>query len=62
VYVPVNAREKKTYWNSIRSLADLVNLENVIITGDLNLTLLSAEKRGGSIVRDPAREWAEDLM
>jgi endonuclease/exonuclease/phosphatase family metal-dependent hydrolase len=37
-------------------------LENVIIVGDLNLTFISVEKRGGSIVRDLAREWAEDLM
>ena len=29
--------------------------------GDLNVTLAQDEKRGGSIVRDPAREWVEDL-
>lgn len=39
-----------------------MNLENIIIVGDLNLTLHSSEKRGGSAVRDPATEWAEDLM
>eukprot|EP00253_Pinus_taeda_P019488 PITA_19488 len=54
--------EKKQCWDSIKSLADLENLENIIIVGDLNLTLLASEKRGGSIVRNPAREWAEDLM
>eukprot|EP00253_Pinus_taeda_P022216 PITA_22216 len=37
-------------------------MENIIIARDLNLTLLSSEKRGGSIVRDPVREWAEDLL
>eukprot|EP00253_Pinus_taeda_P013196 PITA_13196 len=52
---------KKTCWDSIKSLADLENLDNIIIARDLNLTLLSSEKRGGSIVRDPARELAEDL-
>jgi len=62
VYAPNNAGEKKNCWDSIKSLADLENLENIIIVGDLNLTLLASEKRGGSIVRDPAREWAEDLM
>ena len=62
VYVPVNAAEKKACWDVIRSQADLGNLENIIITGDLNLTLLSTEKHGGCIVRDPTREWAEDLM
>jgi hypothetical protein len=30
--------------------------------GDLNLTLALEEKKGGSIVRDPAREWVEDIM
>lgn len=62
VYVPNNVGEKKLCWDSIKNLADLENLENTIIVGDLNLTLLSLEKRGGSIVRDPARELAEDLM
>jgi len=37
-------------------------MENIIIAGDLNLTLHSSEKRGGCIVRDPAREWAEDIL
>jgi exonuclease III len=51
VYVPVNAGEKKACWDSIRNLAEIENLENIIIVGDLNLTLLLSEKRGGSIVR-----------
>lgn len=62
VYIPVNVREKKACWESIRNQADLVNLENTIIAGDLNLTLLSVDKSGGNIVCDLAREWAEDLM
>eukprot|EP00253_Pinus_taeda_P013340 PITA_13340 len=62
VYVPVNSGEKKSCWDSLRQQADLVTLENVIIAGDLNTTLHSSEKRGGSIVRDSAREWVEDLL
>eukprot|EP00253_Pinus_taeda_P034931 PITA_34931 len=31
-------------------------------SGDLNVTLALDEKKGGSIVRDPAREWVEDIM
>eukprot|EP00253_Pinus_taeda_P008456 PITA_08456 len=62
VYVPVNAGEKKSCWDSLRQQADLVTLENVIIAGDLNTTLHSSEKRGSSIVRVSAREWVEDLL
>jgi len=62
VHSPVNIREKKECWDTIKRQADLTSLENVIIAGDLNLTLHSSEKRGGSIVRDPAREWAEDVL
>ena len=36
--------------------------ENLVLAGDLNVTLALAEKKGGSLVRDPAREWVEDLM
>lgn len=54
--------KKKNCWDSIRELAETEDLANIIIAGDLNLTLSTAEKRGGSIVRDPAREWAEDLL
>jgi len=38
------------------------NPENIIIAGVMNVTLAANEKRGGSPVRDPAREWVEDLM
>eukprot|EP00253_Pinus_taeda_P019942 PITA_19942 len=62
VYSPVNVGGKKYCWDSIRNQVDLKNLENIIIAGDLNLTLHSSEKRGGNAVRDPAREWVEDIM
>lgn len=62
IYSPVNVREKKDCWDSIRHQADLTNLENIIIVGDLNLTLHPSEKRGGNVVRDPAREWVEDIV
>eukprot|EP00253_Pinus_taeda_P003930 PITA_03930 len=53
VYAPANAGERKIYWESIRSMADSEDLANIIIAGDLNLTLSLAEKHGGSVVRDP---------
>ena len=61
-YVPANIGEKRECWDSVRHLLESENLENIIIVGDLNLTLCMEEKRGGTIVRDPAREWVEDLM
>lgn len=36
--------KKKLCWDSIKKLADLENLENIIIARELNLTLLSSEK------------------
>ena len=32
------------------------------MAGDLNVTLASSEKKGGSLVRDPSREWVEDII
>jgi len=53
VYAPASAGEKKICWESIRSMEDSEDLVNIIIAGDLNLTLSLAKKHGGSIVRDP---------
>ena len=38
------------------------NPDNIIIAGDLNVTLAAKEKKGGSPVIDPAREWVEDII
>eukprot|EP00253_Pinus_taeda_P028778 PITA_28778 len=62
-----NIGEKRECWDSIRPLSESENLENIIVAGDLNLTIRMEEKRmeekqGGTIIRDPAREWVEDLM
>eukprot|EP00253_Pinus_taeda_P015541 PITA_15541 len=62
VYVPSNIGEKRECWDSIRQLSESENLQNIIVAGDLNLTMCMGEKRGGTIIRDPAREWVEDLM
>jgi len=62
IYAPVLASEKKSCWDSILSYLSLHNPQNIIIAGDMNVTLAVNEKKGGSPVRDPAREWVEDLM
>eukprot|EP00253_Pinus_taeda_P035876 PITA_35876 len=62
LYAPVLPSEKKICWDSLQSYLFLHNPENIIIAGDLNVTLAAEEKKGGSLVRDPAREWVEDFI
>ena len=62
MYVPVSFVEKKDCWDSLKSFLNRHKPENLVVAGDLNVTLTLAEKKGGSIVRDPAREWVEYLM
>eukprot|EP00253_Pinus_taeda_P001787 PITA_01787 len=62
IYAPVLPSEKNLCWDSISSYLSLNNPDNIIIAGDMNVTLAANEKRGGSQVRDPAREWVEDLI
>jgi hypothetical protein len=62
LYVLVLLEEKIICWDTLKDYLLLNELENIIIGGDLNVTLAATEKKGGSIVRDPAREWVEDIM
>jgi hypothetical protein len=62
LYVPVLLEEKRSCWDTLKDYLLLNDLENIIIGGDLNVTLAMIEKKGGSIVQDPAREWVEDIM
>ena len=62
LYVPVLHAEKKDCWNSLESYLNLKQPDNIIIAGDLNITLAANEKKGGTPVRDPAREWVEDII
>ena len=36
--------------------------DNLVLVGDMNVTLALSEKKGGSPVRDPAQEWVEDII
>ena len=62
MYVPNIFSEKRKCWDSIDSFLSLHNPRNIIIAGDLNVTLAAEEKKGGSPVRDQAREWVEDII
>ena len=48
-----------TTWGEIRSNT---SLENIILASHLNIILNQAEKRGGSLVRDPIREQVDELV
>jgi hypothetical protein len=62
LYVPVLPNEKKDCWDSLQLFLNSHHTENLVVAGDLNVTLSLSEKKGGSIVRDPSREFVEDLM
>ena len=38
------------------------SLDNVVLTGDINVTLNQKEKRGGSVVREPIREQVDEII
>ena len=56
------SRDKKNCWDLIRESLNSHQLGNIVLDGDLNVTLSLREKKGGSIVRDPIREWVEDII
>jgi exonuclease III len=56
IYVPVLLAEKRDCWKLIQDFLHLHHPENLILAGDLNLTLSSQEKKGGTPVRDPLRK------
>ena len=58
--MPFSISEKKDCWNLLESYLNSQQLENIIVAGDLNVTLAPNEKKGGSPVRDALREWIED--
>jgi exonuclease III len=62
IYVPQRIYEKKNCWKTLLNYMDDNELENIILGGDLNVILAQEEKWGGSIVRDQAREWVEELI
>ena len=54
--------EKKYCWDTLKDYFLSNNLDNIIIGGDLNVTLATTKKKGGSIVQYPTREWVKDIM
>ena len=46
IYVPVSFVEKKDCWDSLKMFLIHHNLENLVLAGDLNVTLAMAKKKG----------------
>ena len=46
LYVPVNYMEKKC-WHSLSDFLEHISQANIILAGDLNITLSPNEKKGG---------------
>jgi len=59
---PRIAFRKKECWNTLESFLNSQRLENIILAGDLNVTLAANEKKGGTPIRDPSREWVEYII
>ena len=47
MYVPVSFVEKKECWDSLKLFLNQHNPENLVVAGDLNVTLALAEKKRG---------------
>ena len=62
IYAPVLLAEKRDCWDSLSLFLSANQLDNLVLAGDMNVTLALSEKKGGSPVRDPAREWVEDII
>ena len=61
IYAPNSYNEKLQCWTLLRE--EQSNIQgNVIVAGDLNITLSQNEKRGGSISRDPFKDLVEDII
>lgn len=62
VYVPMNLEDRKDCWTYFQANSKKIILDNIIIARDLDITLGLDEKNGGSRVRDPIKEWVEELI
>lgn len=62
LYASVLLSEKRECWDFVSCLLSSHKPENIIVARDLNVTLSPAKIKGGTPVRDPTREWVEDIM
>ena len=54
--------QKDSFWTSLEEQCEDKKLLPCFIAGDFNTTISTAERRGGTKVRDPFGERLEDLI
>ena len=57
LYVPVNYIEKQSCWKSLSDFLEVNSLANLVLAGDLNISLLPNEKKVDSVVDISCLEW-----
>eukprot|EP00253_Pinus_taeda_P032639 PITA_32639 len=62
LYVPVHYEEKKECWRSLSDFFEQISPTNLVIGGDLNITLDPKEKKGGIQSRDPFSRTVGNLI
>jgi hypothetical protein len=62
IYVPVLFSKKILCWEILWEATNGMQLENIIIAGDLNVVLNPSEKRGDYVIIDPIREWVDEII
>jgi len=62
LYVPNSIIEKQESWKSLSVFLEAHNPQNIVIAGDLNITINQSEKKGGSLTRDPFKDQVESIM
>jgi len=55
-------KKNKYCWTLIREVPNNLALDNIIIVGDLNFVLNVPDMKGGNVIRDPIKEWVDDLI
>ena len=54
LYVPVNYSEKRECWKSLSEYIESISPSNLVLTGDLNITLAPSEKKRRAMRQRPS--------
>ena len=62
LYVPINLMENKECWKSLSDFLNVNSPSNVILVGDINITLSLNEKKGGTVGKYYFQDSVEALI